>query len=110
MEKNFVENALEVSLTAINATVTHAECRAALTAMLCHYAMPPCHANNNVTQFCLNECKELFSKCGYLMERAMNIIPGGIKSELSLPGCFGLNNTYETEEKNGTCIKLGLSK
>ena len=75
--------------------------------------MPPCHANNSVTQFCVSECKELFSKCGqfiHQLETAMNLIPGGKDLRSSFPYCFEMNNISEFEEGNGTCIKLSLSK
>ena len=75
--------------------------------------MPPCQTNNSVTHFCVGDCKELFLKCGHYMdqlEAAMNRIPGGMRSELSIPGCRGLNSTDKNEEANGTCLKLNLSE
>ena len=111
-EKNSIESDLEASVTAINETVTHPECKTALTAMLCHYTIPPCSANNSMTQFCISECSELFTKCGHYidqLEAARNLIPGGKEFRLSFRNCFGLNNS-ELDEGHEPCIKLGLSK
>jgi len=112
-EKNLVESYLAPSITAINETVTHSECKAALTAMLCHHTMPPCLANNTVTRFCMSDCKEFFFKCEHFIDQlevAMNLIPGGKDFRLSFPGCFGMKNSSELEEAHEPCMKLGLSK
>lgn len=112
-EKNSVEGYLAASITAINETVKHLECKAALTAMLCHHTIPPCLANNTMTRFCMSDCKEFFFKCRHFIEQlevAMNLIPGGIDFRLSFPDCFGLRNSSELEEADEPCMKLGLSK
>jgi len=112
-EKNLVESYLAASITAINETVTQSECKAALTAMLCHHTLPPCHANNTVTRFCMSDCKKFFFKCGHFIDQlevAMNLIPGGKDFRLTFPGCFGLKNNSELEEARGPCVKFGFSK
>lgn len=112
-EKNSVESYLAASITAINKTVTHSACKAALTAMLCHHTMPTCHANNTVIGFCMNDCKEFFFKCGHFVDKlevATNLIPSGKDFRLSFPDCFGLKKSSELEEADEPCIKLGLSK
>ena len=110
--QNSRESTLQSAVTAINKHVTHPECNAALTTMLCHYTMPPCHANNSVTQFCINECHEMFSKCGHFiqqLEASLNVIPSDM--EFSFPRCSELNNTSGMGEgSNETCVNLGFCK
>ena len=112
-EKNSVESYLAASITAINETVKQSECKAALTAMLCHHTIPPCLANNTMTRFCMSDCKEFFFKCRHFIDQlevAMNLIPGGKDFRLSFPDCFGLRNSSELDEADEPCMKLGLSK
>ena len=111
--KNSVESYLAASIAAINKTVMHTECKAALTTMLCHHNVPLCHANNSVTRFCTSDCKEFFFKCGHFIDQlevAMNLIPGGKDFRLPFPGCFGLKNSSELEGEHEPCMKLGFSK
>ena len=108
-EQKSVESILKSVVMAIDTIVTQPECNVALTTMLCHYTLPPCHANNNsVTQFCVSECHQLFSKCGNFiqqLEAFMIAIPSDVN--FSFPRCSELYNASKVEEP---CTKLGIGK
>lgn len=109
-EEDSTESVLQSAVTAISENVTHPGCNSALTTMLCHYTMPPCYANNNVTQFCVTECHELLSKCGHFiqqLEASVNVLMSD--KEFSFPRCSELQNASGMHEaSNKTCTKLGL--
>ena len=112
-DKDSVESHLAASITAINETVKHSECKAALTVMLCHHNVPPCLANNTMKRFCMSDCLEFFFKCRHFsdqLEVAVNVIPGGKGFRLSFPDCFGLRNSSQLQEAHEPIMKLGLSK